>query len=135
MLRTVKAENTKVLAFKDYATIMALLEEDFVGSKPIHLHPLFYRYDRGAMKPQGPYDYDSVEKRIYVDPQEQYNHGLGMSCIPLKTKNVQSMRGMGPEQTRGREDKETQLHIHTFEALGNKTGDLLKNLFTATAKK
>jgi len=134
MIRSVHAEIIKVLSFKDYSNIMALLEEDFVGSKPIEMHPLFHQYKQGSLQVIGPYDFKSLEKRIYVDPLEQFSRGLGISCVPLKTKKVNFMKGM-EDQGRGKDTDNVRTHIETFEHMGQKTASLLRNIFPATAKK
>jgi hypothetical protein len=129
MLRETSVEPTLVLCFKHYSDIMALLEEDFVGSKSIEMHPLFFRREgHGAMRPRGPYDFESIEKRIYVDPLEQYGNGIKISCVPLKTKQVKTLKGM-EGQGLGEGLGATQLHIEAVRHLSDRAGDRLANLF------
>lgn len=133
MLRKVTLEKTKVLGVKRYLSIMISLEEDFVSSKHIELHPLFRRYPRGSMQPRGPYDFESIEKRIYVDPQEQYDRGLGVSCLPSKGKSVTALKGMS-NKTRGEDLDTPHLHIASFQHLGDKADGMVRGLFKTVKK-
>jgi hypothetical protein len=80
------------------------------------------------MKPRGPYDFDSIEKRIYVDPLEQYDNGIKISCVPLKTKQVKTLKGM-EGQGLGEGLGATQLHIEAVRHLSERAGDRLASLF------
>ena len=128
MLRNIQVEDTRVMGIKDYINVMTWLEEDLTHCKPIHTHLLFYRHNLTSFQPSGPNHFESIDKRIYVDPLEQYTGGLKMSCVPLRTRAVKMLQGM-QDQTRGVDMDQKSIHVETYRGSSDRISDLCLKMF------
>ena len=134
-LREAIVQEVPLLSLEFYMEIMHYLEEDFGGVKSVERHPLFFRTRPEDFKPYGPYDMESIEKRIVVDKAEQYDmsdpkNRINVPYTPLRPGNASFVRKMGMNNlTRGTEDGDVDNYCHTFEHQAEKVNELMLKLF------
>jgi hypothetical protein len=87
------------------------------------------------LTPYGPYDFKSIEKRLYIDVAEQYDFSqvknrINVPYKPLRRGNRKHLVVPGMEgKTQGVGDSTSQLYMHSFDAQVDRVGGLMDKLF------
>ena len=88
------------------------------------------------LTPYGPYDFKSIEKRIYIDVMEQYDFSKAKNRInvpykPLRRGNRKHLVIPGMQgQTQGLQDNKTELFVHAYDSQVSKVSSMMSNLFS-----